>query len=474
MPVVRSFENPEESFARMSAEGFARMIGQVADLALVMDAADGTIRDVAFGGSGLAEAGLGALVGRRLAELVTSESQAKLDAMLAGGGSDGRWRQLTFLSRSGEELPIGFQLFGMGGARLLGVGRDERGSIAAQRRFLAAQHALEAEHARLRQSEMRFHTLLALSDLAVLTLDGGTLEVLDASGVAADRLSARVPDVLGRNFLALLEPAGAAGVRDRLVQAAAGAPVEPFPARLRDGGDARFQVALFRHGDAARLLVRMLDRTDEASRAPGGAAAETLLARLRQGVAITAADLRIVRANRAFVDLAQLSTEANAVGQPLERFVGRNGVDTSILAATLREQEAVRGFATVMVGAFGSMADVEIDAVRLGSGGDEQFGFFVRTAERGRRRAELGAHDRSGLVERMTDVVGRVALKEIVRDTTDAIEKLCIETALGLTGNNRAAAAELLGISRQSLYSKLARYGIAGPDDTAELSVQSD
>jgi DNA-binding NtrC family response regulator len=45
------------------------------------------------------------------------------------------------------------------------------------------------------------------------------------------------------------------------------------------------------------------------------------------------------------------------------------------------------------------------------------------------------------------------------------IEKLCIEAALELTGDNRASAAEMLGLSRQSLYVKLRRYGIA--DDLA-------
>ena len=46
------------------------------------------------------------------------------------------------------------------------------------------------------------------------------------------------------------------------------------------------------------------------------------------------------------------------------------------------------------------------------------------------------------------------------------IERLCIETALELTGNNRASAAELLGLSRQSLYVKLRRYGLA--DDSTD------
>jgi catechol 2,3-dioxygenase-like lactoylglutathione lyase family enzyme len=64
----------------------------------------------------------------------------------------------------------------------------------------------------------------------------------------------------------------------------------------------------------------------------------------------------------------------------------------------------------------------------------------------------------------LTELVGRVTLKDLVRETTDVIERLCIETALRLTGDNRASAAEMLGLSRQSLYSKLRRYGLSDGD----------
>jgi DNA-binding NtrC family response regulator len=55
-----------------------------------------------------------------------------------------------------------------------------------------------------------------------------------------------------------------------------------------------------------------------------------------------------------------------------------------------------------------------------------------------------------------------------VRDTVDVIERLCIETALNLTGNNRASAAKLLGVSRQSLYAKLRRFGLAEVSENPE------
>jgi DNA-binding NtrC family response regulator len=54
--------------------------------------------------------------------------------------------------------------------------------------------------------------------------------------------------------------------------------------------------------------------------------------------------------------------------------------------------------------------------------------------------------------------VGRVPLKELVRETTEITERLCIEASLRLTGDNRAAAAQMLGLSRQGLYDKLRRY----------------
>ena len=76
-------------------------------------------------------------------------------------------------------------------------------------------------------------------------------------------------------------------------------------------------------------------------------------------------------------------------------------------------------------------------------------------------------------VEQLTELVGRVSLKELVVETTDMIEKLCIEAALELTQDNRAAAAEMLGLSRQSLYVKLRRYGLGDlPVDATALDTR--
>ena len=62
-------------------------------------------------------------------------------------------------------------------------------------------------------------------------------------------------------------------------------------------------------------------------------------------------------------------------------------------------------------------------------------------------------------VEQLSQLVGRMPMKDIVGETSTMIERMCIH-------NNRASAAEMLGLSRQSLYVKLHRYGIVSEIDS--------
>lgn len=79
-----------------------------------------------------------------------------------------------------------------------------------------------------------------------------------------------------------------------------------------------------------------------------------------------------------------------------------------------------------------------------------------------------GVRDLTQAVERLSSLVGRVALRDLVRDTTELVERHFIQAALELTDNNRSAAAGVLGLSRQSLYVKLRRQQLATPDDAQE------
>jgi transcriptional regulator PpsR len=127
----------------------------------------------------------------------------------------------------------------------------------------------------------------------------------------------------------------------------------------------------------------------------------------------------------------------------------------------------VRFFATTLRGEYGSSTEVEISAVAVELQGQSWLGFAMRNVERRRVADARPVRELPRSVEQMTELVGRVSLRELVRETTDVIERLCIEAALELTGDNRASAAEMLGLSRQSLYVKLRRYGLGDLQDSS-------
>jgi transcriptional regulator PpsR len=122
-------------------------------------------------------------------------------------------------------------------------------------------------------------------------------------------------------------------------------------------------------------------------------------------------------------------------------------------------------------GEYGASVEIEISAAALTVGEDTVLAFAVRDIERRLKpesKAASLAMPRSAA--ELTELVGRTPLKSIVSETTDLIEQLCIQTALGMTGDNRASAALLLGLSRQSLYVKLRRYGMVSAGAEEEES----
>jgi transcriptional regulator PpsR len=173
---------------------------------------------------------------------------------------------------------------------------------------------------------------------------------------------------------------------------------------------------------------------------------------------------RIISANASFADFVQLASSEQARGEYVDRWLGRAGVDTDVLFANLREQGSVRRFNTVLRGDYG-MANVEVSAVSVQGSEPACYGLTIRRVEREIIQSSVKDFGLPRSADQLTELVGRVPLKDLVRETTDIIERMCIEAALKLTGDNRASAAEMLGLSRQGLYMKLRRYGLGELDD---------
>lgn len=465
------FTAPESTLGDIDARTAAALLGAAADVTLVVDRS-GVILDLAVGSADLSREMDSQWLGQPWLDTVTVESRPKVDALLreAEVHGPGVWRHVNHPSRRGADLPIRYCAVRLPGPDHLVVllGRNLQAVAALQQRLVEAQQSLERDYWRMRHVETRYRLLFQTSPDAILVLDAASHRVVEANPGAGRLLEATPAELTGRVFPTGLDPAGTRAVDTYLDRVRVSGRVEPVHARLSGSGrELRVSAQLLRQENTSLFLVRLSPVGGSGPALPDRQAnLVDVIEGAPDAIVVTDPQGRVLRANAVFLELAQLASEEQARGQSLEQWLGRPGVDLDVLLANLRQHGAVRLFATSLRSEHGTPADVEISAAAVGREEPRALAFFVRSTGQRVGASQPLRHQLPRTVEQMTELVGRAPLKELVRESTDLIERLCIEAALELTGNNRASAAELLGLSRQSLYVKLRRYGL-GENDAA-------
>lgn len=457
-----------ELLGNLDAAVAARVVAAGSDVAMVIDR-DGVICDLALGNSDLHLDGFEGWLDKRWADTVTVESRIKVEELLRDASTDAaiRWREVNHPTARGESVAMRYVAVDAGAdGRVIAIGRDHRATAEMQQKLLQAQQSMERDYARLRDAESRYRLLFQLASEAVLIVDAGTRRVVEANP-AAERLIGGDGAIVGRAFARIFSVHDQEAAAALLSVAQAASRPTGSQSRLTiNGRDYSVSASLFRQDRTAHFLVRLgpLERK-ESTASEASLRLLAVLERMPDGFVVTDEQLHILAENTAFLDLVRIPSNEQARGLVLDRFLGRPGIDRGILIDMLRKHGVVRNFSTVLRTQFFEQEDVEVSAVSVSDGAQPCFGFSIRSVTR--RDADVGRARRPDLphsAAEMSQLVGRASLKEIVRDTTDLVERLCIEAALELTGNNRASAAEVLGLSRQSLYSKLHRYGIGNLD----------
>ncbi|MFZ3581464.1 transcriptional regulator PpsR [Loktanella sp. DJP18] len=439
----------------------------VADVGLVI-AEDGTILSVllnpAFGDRGRFES----LDGSNISETLNTESREKfgrrLQAFLTGEG-DVRAIEVNHLRGGGrDELPIrySFHRIGTAGAILL-LGRDLRPVAEMQQQLVSAQMALERDYEAHRDYEMRFRVLLdsATDGVLMITMQSGI--ITEANAALADLLDKPREAILGQTLVSLIDGRQGANLIDRLTSQALSGTSMPIEAILRGRSDTvMLRPTIFRAAGERILLCRVAAPTQPS--ASGDNLDVNLRGLYAQGpdsIVFTAADGTILSTNDSFLNLIGTAHDMSLRGQPLPDLLQRGSVDFKVMAENAAQSGRLRTYATRIAGDYGSPREVEIAVTRFLAGASPVFAFVIREA--GRADAARDEQNDDGLSS-VKELVGSSTLRDIVSETTNVVEKMCIETAIALTMNNRVAAAEMLGLSRQSLYVKLRKFGLIDRD----------
>jgi transcriptional regulator PpsR len=437
------------------------------DVTLVLDM-DGIIREATLSRDFPGESVDGWL-GQRWEETVDVGGD-KIRRMVADARESGlsAFRQVTQRFPSGRELPMEYTTLLLGGrSGLLAIGKNLQAVAELQARLISAQQTMERDYWKLREVETRYRLLFETADEAVVLLRAANLRMIEANpaAISALGLSQRGSDgVAGRELLPIIVADEREAVQAMLLRAREHGKAPAIRVHLGHERKTWMLRASLMTSEPGPIFLLQLSVVGLAALSSGrndAASVDALIERAPDGFIILDRDGIIRTANQSFADLVEIGSKSSVIGERMARWLTRPGADVAALIANIRRHRIVRLFSTTLQGELGSQTEVEISATGNNENDPEYFGVLVRDVG---RRLEAPRSD-SRLLAALGAIIhqiGKTSLRKLVGETAGVVERYHIKAALELAEGNRTAAAEILGLSRQSLYAKLNRYGLDG------------
>ena len=450
----------------------AEFNGPRPDVTLLLDM-DGVIREATLAPT-MSTENVDVWLGRPWSEIV-DDANDKIDRIMQDTLRTGisAFRQITQRFPSGLEVPMEFTTVLLGGrAGMLAIGKNLQAVAELQARLISAQQTIERDYWKLREVETRYRIVIEDSNEAVLLVKVADLRIVEANRAAIAALGAtarRKDSLVGRELLQEIPQ------RDREA-------IELMLRRVRDQGKAP-GILVHPGEDAVPWMLRGSLMTSEAgpmfllqmtplgkSLAKSGRPqddVDALLEHLPDAIACIDSHGGLRRVNRAFLELIEFGSKDAVLGEKLSRWLLRPGADLSVLISNVERHGMVRMLSTTIQGELGTETEIEISAAAYGEDSHRLIGLVMRNISR--RLSPATEHDglRAALAA-MGESVGKTPLRKLVKSTVEVVEQHYVRAALELANGNRTSAAEILGLSRQSLYAKLDRYNLGTTEEDTE------
>ena len=359
---------------------------------------------------------------------------------------------------SGLEIPIEYTIVRIGASEgYVAIGKSVQAIAELQLRQVEAQRALENDYWKLRDVETRYKLLFNASEEAVMVVDSTDCRVLDANPAAID-VFGRSPK--GHDITGEVAQQERDAFREMLarVRSEGKSPRQAF-GFLKSDKRWFVRATLMGSEEPQVFLIQMSPASNQAVSANLADPLYDAFRKIPDGAVLCDAGGMVKRANAAFLDLAQVGSEELIIGRHIGSWFDQPGADYSVLLSQVKRHDSVRRFPTVLHGDLGTEAHVELSAAGIGSESVEQVLVLVRDANQ-RLSNSGGNHDenKAAVLFPLVEEIGKRTLPQLVDEAVGVLEAFCIKSALEIAGQNRTEAAKLLGLSRQSLYSKMNRY----------------
>ena len=451
-----------DQIVRLNPDIFGDVILRASDISLLIDTA-GLILEVIYNTENKNLGDIEHWRTRNIRDFITKESGIKLEEILNLSSTENEKIekdiiQLNHIKNGGDDFPIQYSIHPTGvNNQILLFGRDLTQIAQAQQELMKTQLKFEREYDRYRSFDTKYRVILEQCGSAFIIVDeAGQLIDFNQKAVAilekADLNQMMLKDLFYQGI--------SIDILSELETLNKNTPSTALNLNVKETNkEVQLKGTFFRSNDGVHSLIRL---SSSSSQRTSHSKEKIYLSDLYQKtsdafVFINEAG-KIVDTNESFLILTENPNIDEVVGKSFSDFLKNATTDLKILTDNSKRLGKIRNYATDFITTFGSKIPVTISSTWVSNEDDDFYGFILRDSSNIELEKQNDNEKHSW--EATTKLVGRAPLKELVAQTGDIAERICLETALNLTNNNKVAAAELLSLSRQSLYVKLRKHNL--------------
>ncbi len=457
-------------------QSWLSLLGDTCDWILRSDRS-GTLKQLIFSSGTYPEFDCRLIPGVSLYSLASNESHVKLESVLANSpcqeqlshpaNQQSTWRQINFVQTDANDLPVRISGCQPEKNTILIAAQSQKDLATSQQRLIKTQFTLQNDLSRLGDATQQYNLIFDLCSDAMMRIDPFTQRVLEANKAARRLFEIGESMVINSPLATMFDDDSSELLRVMFEQTRATGEAHELVATLAGNGQTVEVSLAYMHSSATpSIFARITPHKDEYE--VDNTYSELKLIQLLKftpdALVFCGPDGKIKSANQTFASFVQAPSVTLLKNTYLEDWMSRGSLDQTLLIEQLKEADQIDKFTTELIGRQGTTVPIELSGARTSERQDADFVLLIRSIA-GRIESDSDTDMCvSPSAQSLKQLVGRIPLKELVRESTDMIEKLCIETALDMTRDNRASAANILGVSRQALYVKLRRLNMLDHD----------
>jgi len=445
------------SIPMIEPEFLGNILATSSDIAVMIDL-KGSIKSVLVNQSEQYYGDLSHWEGKNITKFLTMDSVPKLERALDklnSGQTILHSIELNHQDNAKWQFPVRYNAHLVGqNDNILLLGRDLRSISETQQQLVKAQIAVEKSHEERKEYDAHYRSIFSTANEPIFVLDAKTAKIRQANPAACILLGEDIDALLSETFGKFVAFKDKKDLTDKMAKAA----MSKTALRIiisHNGQDteASLHPVIYRASGQQVLLVRLnLDKNQANLNDLLSQNLIDLYKNGTDGIVFTNASGVISFVNESFLGLGD--------------FLSKGQIDLAVMLENVQRVGQMRIYSTDLKNDFGLKTAVEVSMSQIANNTSKQVSFVIREISRaeppGPIRPAIASNDNNPSI---AELVGSASLKEIVAETTDVIEKICIQTAVETTNNNKAAAAEMLGLSRQSLYVKLHKYDLVDKEE---------